>query len=169
MEGRRSRSHVLYIVTLLVFAIDQGIKWWVRTHLILNQPVTVIPYVVEFLYTRNSGGAFSIFPHDRWLFVTVAVLVIAGGIYVHRRFRLGRWSTVALGLVLGGALGNMADRVVTGYVTDYVYLLFVYFPAVFNFADVCLDAGIIMWILKSIQSDMRRRKEVSEASEESRG
>lgn len=150
---------MLYIIMLAIFAADQWIKWEVRTHMVLGQAISVIPQGVYLLYTTNSGGAFSIFPHARWLFLIVAALVIVGGVYTERRARLGRLTTLALGLVLGGALGNMADRAISGLVTDYVYLKFINFP-IFNLADASIDVGIGIWFMQSFFGKSRASKQV---------
>lgn len=116
----------------------------------LNEAVPVIPHGIYIFYTENPGGAFSVLPHATWLFIAVAIIVVAAGVFAHVRFRPGIFSTLALGLVMGGALGNMFDRAVSGVVTDYVYLRFINFP-VFNLADACIDVGIAIWLIRSFR------------------
>ncbi|MDP9728411.1 signal peptidase II [Alicyclobacillus tolerans] len=139
---------MLYGIALLVFALDQLIKWMVRSHMTPGQLVPVLPPWVDLDYIQNPGGAFSILPHHTWLFILVAFVVIAAVIYVDIRYKPSPSIRIALGLVLGGALGNMSDRIFIGKVTDYVYLQFIHFP-IFNLADVCIDAGVILLIIRT--------------------
>lgn len=155
-----------YLVAVAVLAADQILKWLVRSHMIQQQLVPVFPPALYLDYIRNPGGAFGIFPHARWLFVLVAIAVIAAVVYVQRRFRLTLWSRLALGLVLGGALGNLVDRMWTGLVVDYVYFRPINFP-VFNLADVCIDVGIGLLILGSMWADRvpRGRRSTEDTNE----
>ncbi|MCL6631669.1 MAG: signal peptidase II [Alicyclobacillus herbarius] len=155
----------IYLTALAALIVDQGLKWDVRTHLQLGEGFPVLGDWVYIQYIRNPGGAFSIFPHAQWLFWLVAVLVIAVVIYVQLRHRPHRLLAVGLGLLMGGALGNLVDRVVSGSVVDYVYLKVINFP-VFNFADVCIDAGIVLILWSMLRAD-RAKEEWSAEGEDS--
>ncbi|GGI97371.1 lipoprotein signal peptidase [Alicyclobacillus cellulosilyticus] len=143
---------MMYVVALAVYLADLGVKWWVRTHLPAGQPISVWPGVLEIDYIQNPGGAFGILPDARWLFITVAVLVLAAAVTLERRLRPSAWSRFALGCLLGGAVGNMTDRVVWGNVIDYVYVRAIHFP-VFNLADVAIDVGVGLLVLASLRRD----------------
>jgi signal peptidase II len=147
---------LIYLIAIAVFALDQALKWVVRTHLHLGQGFPVLGDWVYIQYIRNPGGAFSIFPHAQWLFWLVAVLVVAAIIYVHRKYRPGVLARLGLGLLLGGAVGNLIDRVSSGSVVDYVYLKFINFP-VFNLADVSIDVGILLILLYVLRADRARK------------
>ncbi|QQE80722.1 signal peptidase II [Alicyclobacillus sp. SO9] len=149
---------MIYLLAALVFAADQVIKWEVRSHMAITQSIPVFPPVLYLDYIRNSGGAFGILPHFRILFVLVAMVVIAAVIYVDVRYKPVLWTRIGLGLLLGGALGNMWDRIVFGNVTDYMYLQIIHFP-IFNLADVMIDVGVIMLLIRSLQSDRSSRKD----------
>ncbi len=145
-----------YVIALLTLALDQFLKWDIRTHLTLGAGFPIVGDWVYIQYIRNPGGAFSIFPHVRWLFWVVAVLVVAVVVYVQFRYRPRRLLAVGLGLLMGGAVGNLADRVLSGSVVDYVYLKVIHFP-VFNLADVCIDAGIAIILWSLLRADAAKR------------
>jgi signal peptidase II len=148
---------VIYLLALIIVIVDQGLKWLVRTHLAVGHLIPVLPPVLDLYHIQNPGGAFGILQHFRVLFVLVALLVIAVVIYVDYKYRPSLWTKVGMGLLLGGAIGNFLDRIITGTVTDYMYLAFIHFP-IFNLADMSIDAGVIILLIRSIQSDKRNQE-----------
>lgn len=146
---------VLYVVAVLVWVVDQGLKWLVRVHLAPGQLVPTGLPGFYFDYIRNPGAAFGILPNARWLFVLVALVVIGAVIFVRQRWRPGLLVQSGLALVLGGALGNLTDRVVWGTVVDYVYYKPINFP-VFNFSDVCIDVGVALLLIWALTADRKR-------------
>ena len=117
--------------------VDQAVKWACMS---LTQQVTVIPDVLALNYTENTGMAFSLFSGRAWLLGVVSAVCIIGGWLTLRKYQLGTWSKVGAMLMLGGAVGNMIDRFLRGYVVDMFEALFVRF-AIFNVADVALTVG----------------------------
>lgn len=142
---------MIYLIALLVFLLDQLLKWVVRTHMALGESIAVWPHVLYWDYIRNNGGAFSIFPNQRWLFVLIAAVVVVVIVFVERRTKLGLVGKFGFGLILGGALGNMCDRLLTGTVVDYVYFKIINF-AIFNLADVAIDVGVLLLVIRSFQT-----------------
>ncbi len=139
---------MLYWIAVIVIALDQTIKWLVVTHMTVNQAIGIIPGVVDLFYIKNYGAAFSLFIDQRILLIIVSVLVIAVIVFLERRRAIGKWDLkVALGLLLGGAAGNLLDRVHLGYVIDYVYLQFIRFP-VFNLADSAIVVSMIYLLVR---------------------
>jgi signal peptidase II len=138
----------VYLLAAVIYAADQGIKWLVRTHLDLGQVIPVAPPWVVLTYIRNPGAAWGVLPGARWLLVLVALAVAGVVVYAERKRHPGALTQLGLGLVLGGALGNLTDRIAAGTVVDYVYFAFIHFP-VFNLADVAIDAGavLLLWQL----------------------
>lgn len=143
---------ILGATALGVIVVDQGTKYLATRDLTENVPVTVIAGWLQLRLIRNSGAAFSLATGSTWIFTIIATVV--SGVIVRVSRQLGsRWWAVALGLLLGGALGNLIDRLVRppalgqGQVVDFVeYLRFPFmdFP-VFNVADSCIvvAAGMI--------------------------
>ncbi len=138
---------------LALAALDQGTKAWVEATLELGARVDVFP-VFAWVHVINTGAAFSLFADgsgwQRWLFIALALVFAIWLLW--ELSRLGAqdtWVALAYGCILGGALGNLVDRVETGAVTDF--LLFhwfdrAYFPA-FNVADVAITIGAGVWIV----------------------
>lgn len=134
-----------------VATLDQLIKGWVSGVLELGEQVPVLP-VLSWVRWHNEGAAFSILSDaagwQRWFFVVLAVCFISFIVYELRRLpqqqRLMGWVYALIG---GGALGNLIDRAVHGYVVDFVLVHWgtYYFPA-FNIADAALSIGAVLWI-----------------------
>jgi signal peptidase II len=140
----------------LVWSLDRLTKLWVERSLAGRPPITVIPGVLDLRFTTNPGGAFSLGRNASWIFVAASVLVLIA--IVATAFRHTSVATsVSLGLILGGALGNLTDRVVrgprlSGQVIDFVD--FHLWP-VFNAADGAIVVGAIALAIASLAADRR--------------
>ncbi|MDP2147905.1 MAG: signal peptidase II [Pseudomonas sp.] len=142
------------LLSLLVLVIDQVSKAHFEGTLEMFQQIVVIPDYFSWTLAYNTGAAFSFLADgggwQRWLFALIAVVVSA--VLVVWLKRLGRndtWLAIALALVLGGALGNLYDRIALGHVIDFILVHWQnrhYFPA-FNFADSAICVGAIMLAL----------------------
>lgn len=128
------------VVTVLV---DQLVKWGCGR---LTHPVTLLPGGMRLAYAENTGMAFSLFSGRAWVLGLVSAGCIVAGWLVLRRYRLGTASRIAAMLMLGGAAGNLIDRVLRGYVVDMFEVLFVDF-AIFNVADAALTVGAVLMAL----------------------
>ena len=131
------------VVTVLA---DQLVKWACER---LAHPVTLLPGVLRLTYAENTGMAFSLFSGRAWLLGFVSAGCILLGWLVLRRYRLGPLSRIASMLMLGGAVGNMLDRWIRGYVVDMFEALFVDF-AIFNVADAALTVGAVLMALSML-------------------
>lgn len=127
-------------IALAVLAADQLSKLAVRR---LTEALVLIPGVLGLRYAENTGMAFSMLSGQPWLLGVLSAALIALGTLVLRRYRLGTVAAVAAMLMLGGALGNMLDRLLVGYVVDMFEVLFVDF-AIFNVADAALTVGCVL-------------------------
>ncbi len=147
------------VLSLLVLVIDQVSKVYFEGSLEMFQQIVVIPDYFSWTLAYNTGAAFSFLADgggwQRWLFAVIAVVVSA--VLVVWLKRLGRddtWLAIALALVLGGALGNLYDRIALGHVIDFILVHWQnrhYFPA-FNFADSAITVGAIMLALDMFKS-----------------
>lgn len=151
---------MLYLVAIIICALDQLLKWLIRAKLADGQGVTVIPGVLQIYHIQNTGGAFSILPNQIWLFVLVALVVIVAVIVISRKIHANTLTKIGLGLLLGGAIGNMTDRVLIHSVTDYVYFSIIHFP-IFNLADASIDVGVLLLLIQSFRSSSRNGNENS--------
>lgn len=156
--GRFGRLSWLWL-TLLVLVIDQACKVYFDSALQMYQQVVIIPDYFSWTLAYNTGAAFSFLADSagwqRWLFALIAVVVSA--VLVVWLKRLGRddtWLAIALALILGGALGNLYDRIAYGHVIDFILVHWQnrwYFPA-FNFADSAICVGAVMLALDMFKS-----------------
>ncbi|AZF14315.1 MULTISPECIES: signal peptidase II [unclassified Pseudomonas] len=147
------------VLSVLVLVIDQVSKAHFEGTLEMFQQIVVIPDYFSWTLAYNTGAAFSFLADgggwQRWLFALIAVVVSA--VLVVWLKRLGRddtWLAIALALVLGGALGNLYDRIALGHVIDFILVHWQnrhYFPA-FNFADSAITVGAIMLALDMFKS-----------------
>ena len=143
--GRRPGGVLLLLVGALAFLADQGSKRWVQDHFVTCDYApgqVLIPHWLSLIYTCNTGAAFGLLANATLLFVLIAVVVI-GVIVAYFRFLPANrpWLKLSLGLQLGGALGNLVDRLHQGFVTDFIYVRS--FP-VFNVADSCIVVGVMI-------------------------
>ena len=129
-----------YWIAAAVVIVDQLVKW---ACLSLTGSVTLIPHVLALTYAENTGMAFSLFSGRAWGLGVVSAACILLGWVILRRYTLGPVSRIAAMLMLGGAVGNMIDRFLRGYVVDMFEALFVDF-AIFNVADAALTVGAVL-------------------------
>ncbi len=136
------RPFLFYAIAGIIVLCDQVSKWAiVRTYPYGASERTPIPFLY-LTHTRNTGGAFSLLQaRNHWFIVIAAVAMIALAYAYHRSARRDLWVSAALGLALGGAIGNLIDRVRYGYVVDFFDVKV--WP-VFNVADSAITFGILI-------------------------
>lgn len=143
---RAWRLRVAGLLVLGILLLDQLTKLAVRAageafH------VTVLPGLIDFLFVRNTGAAFSFGEGHGIAFVVLAVaVVIAVAVYLVRAPQISRVECVGLAMVSAGALGNAIDRLLLGYVTDFIATTFIDFP-VFNVADIAITVGVALAVI----------------------
>lgn len=137
----------LYLaIAALVVVVDQVIKYFVLLYLEPVGRVTAIPHLLDLVYVENTGVAFGMFSNMRWLFVVITTLVIV--VFIILLFKSGKDSrlfSISAALIVGGGVGNLIDRVLRGFVVDYLQLSF--FSPVCNFADYCITIGTVLLII----------------------
>jgi signal peptidase II len=145
-----------FALAAVIFAVDQAMKWVVDYPLNMRKGDTIdlLP-IFAFTRTHNYGVSLGMFtansPEMRWSLVAVTALIaIAVTVWLLREKRLG--DILPLGLVLGGALGNIRDRARMGYVLDYADLHFGAFRPflIFNVADACITIGVLIILARSL-------------------
>ena len=151
------------LLTAAVIVLDQITKRLVATSVELHDSREIVSGLVSLTHVRNRGAAFGFlsnaeFPHQAILFSLLS-LVALGAIAVYS-FRLPaaqRWAQLALALIMGGAVGNLIDRIAYGFVIDFVdvYWRGHHWPA-FNVADSCISIGVAMLILDLLRSPAER-------------
>ena len=151
------RMWVLLCVAAVAIVTDQLSKNWIERTIALNDSRTILPALTPYLtwaHTQNLGAAFSLFQGGGTFFIIVAVVVTSLILFYAPRLPVSDWlSRVALGLQLGGAIGNVIDRFRQGHVTDFIHFqipqLNFDWP-VFNVADSCIVVGVIILVASSV-------------------
>ena len=131
-------------IGILVFIIDQLVKHLVVSTMHLGQSLPVIKGIFHITYVLNPGAAFGMLEHQRWFFILVALAAVLLGAAFYKKLQQESFlMRSGAGLLLGGAVGNLADRIQSGLVVDF--LDFRIWP-VFNIADIaiCAGAGILI-------------------------
>lgn len=155
-HAARNRTIGLAVAAIL-FVVDQAVKHWVVHGLGLVRPGDQFPLLPFFDFTRtnNFGVSLGMFeatsPEMRWGLVAVtAIIAILVIVWLLRESRL--WDTIPLGLVLGGALGNIRDRVMYGFVIDYAdFHIGSWRPfLIFNIADAAITIGVVIILARSL-------------------
>ncbi len=154
----RSRSFEtaqLFGVAAIVVALDQLTKRAIATHFLPGESRLVIPHLLRWTYEQNEHGAFGMFGSSPALLIGMALLVLLVFWFSFRdQAQKSPVVRVAFGMILGGAIGNIVDRVHLRYVVDFVDFYRIW-PNIFNVADACITTGVILLILASLAT--RRR------------
>lgn len=157
---------VYYLIALIVFLIDQGTKYLIATRLELAEQIPVIKDFFIITSHRNRGAAFGILEGQQWFFFVVTVIVVVGIVwYMNKAKATRKLLPTALGLVLGGAVGNFLDRMLNGEVVDFLMFNFgSYTFPIFNVADSCIVIGVGLIILDTLL-DVKGGEEIIEVKE----
>ncbi|MBL8046435.1 MAG: signal peptidase II [Anaerolineales bacterium] len=151
MFKKIANQQLVYWIGALVILIDQYIKVLVRANMPVGSiwaPTPEIAPFFRFLHIENNGAAFGMFQSGGVIFGAIAVVVSIVIAYYAARLPEGQWALrVALGLQLGGALGNLIDRVVNGPVTDFFNLMSMWNTPIFNVADLSITTGVVVLVL----------------------
>jgi signal peptidase II len=141
----------------LVIVLDQMSKLWVTSHFVYGETLGVLS-VFDLVLAHNTGAAFSFLSDaggmQRWLFSLIAVAASGWIVWLLRKHSAQPLFALALSLILGGALGNLVDRISYGYVVDFLSFHWAgyYFPA-FNLADSAITCGAFLLIWDSFKED----------------
>ncbi|WP_083404574.1 MULTISPECIES: signal peptidase II [unclassified Curtobacterium] len=141
----------LAFAAVVVVAADQIAKALVVAHLPYGTPVPVLGGALQFLYVRNPGAAFSFAVNMTWVFSVISAAVVVGIIVFARRIR-SMWWAIVLGMLLGGALGNLVDRLfrepgfARGHVVDFISTPWM-MPAIYNVADSFICISMVVFVL----------------------
>ena len=132
------------VATLVILLMDQGTKFFVTREMQLQESIPVIPNIFQITYILNPGAAFGLFAYQTFFFIIVTLILIVVILYFYRRIPNGyRLLKLGLSFQLGGATGNLLDRLRNGYVVDF--LDFRVWP-VFNVADMAVVIGMFLII-----------------------
>jgi signal peptidase II len=145
----RERWRWLALLAGAVLVLDQAVKVVVRSRMFPGERIDVLPFL-DLVRVTNEGIAFSLFPGNQTVIAIITVVALSAiAVALSGLVRRNPMAAVGAGLLLGGALGNLVDRVMHGGVTDFVKVS--HFPA-FNVADMAITAGAIMIVIGVLES-----------------
>nr|HID58258.1 signal peptidase II [Desulfobacterales bacterium] len=158
--NRFKKQHTIFIVIIgLVILLDQIGKWIIVRNLSLHETLEVIPGFFSLTYIRNTGGAFGILAgrvsFTRTIFFLVITCTALGVLFYHLYFKLSpnrNVIAISISLIIGGAIGNLIDRIRFGEVIDFLdfYIGSFHWPA-FNVADSAVSAGVAIYCLQLLK------------------
>jgi signal peptidase II len=147
---------ILWVVALAVFLLDRWTKSLIATHFVPGQSAIVVPHLLWFTYVQNTHGAFGMFGSQPALLIGLALVVLVLFAYAFRdAVRTSALVRVAFGAIVGGAAGNIVDRLQHHYVVDFIDFKTIW-PNVFNAADSCITIGVVVLILASLRAERKR-------------
>ena len=143
------------IISIILLCIDQISKLLVVNLLTKTDSITIIKNFFYLTYINNDGAAFSILVGKRIFLILIAVLVTVMLIrYIKKNNIQNKLELVSISLIIGGSLGNLMDRVVRGYVIDFLdFKIFNYNFPIFNLADTFIVIGVFLLLLKEIRKE----------------
>lgn len=146
---------IIIITSTILLCIDQISKLLVVNLLTKTDSITIIKNFFYLTYINNDGAAFSILVGKRIFLILIAVLVIVMLIrYIKKNNIQNKLELVSISLIIGGSLGNLMDRVIRGYVIDFLdFKIFNYNFPIFNLADTFIVIGVFLLLLKEIRKE----------------
>lgn len=135
----------IVILTLVLVALDQLVKYWAFTTLSVIGTIPILDSVFHLTYVENHGAAFSILQNQRWLFLIITPIIMAVIVFVlYKKLIYSKTGRIGLYFILAGALGNLIDRIWHGFVVDLFDFRLIHFP-VFNVADIYVVCGVALF------------------------
>ena len=158
-----SRAFMWYLLSLVVIVIDQWTKWLAETNLTFLEPVPVIEPVLNWTLAYNYGAAFSFLADaggwQKWFFSGLAlVMSLFLMVYLIKAPRKATLLSFGLALVLGGAVGNLIDRLLHGHVIDFIHVHYadVWHYPIFNIADMGISIGVALIVIDMLFLEKKR-------------
>ncbi|MGK4330398.1 signal peptidase II [Lonsdalea quercina] len=150
-------------LALVVLVVDLGSKQWVMSHFQLGESLPLIPFF-NLTYAHNPGAAFSFLADkdgwQRWFFAVIALAITAALlVMMYRSSASQKLNNIAYAMIIGGAVGNLTDRLVHGYVIDFVdfYINDWHYP-IFNIADAGICIGALLIVLEGFFVSSEKKK-----------
>ena len=139
----------------ILFTLDMLTKFFLD-----NKEITLINGVLSFSSSHNTGAGFSIFSNKTLflIIITSVFLIIFTLFNIFEKFKQSHLYLLSLSLIYAGAIGNLIDRLMLGYVRDFIYLQFINFP-VFNVADICLTVGVIIYAVNFLFFNKNKKEQ----------
>lgn len=151
---------LIYTVALFFLLLDQVIKFIITKNLVLMEEISIIKNFFSIYYLKNTGAAFSIFGNKTLFLIIISILcLIFLKYYIKKLKRVTKLTIVSLGIMIGGIVGNLFDRIIYKSVIDYLSFSFgnYNFP-VFNLADIGITIGAVLLLIDLIKEEIELKK-----------
>lgn len=160
---KSKKINFLMIITIIAILLDQLIKIIIKSK-IFNSSIILIPHVLNLTYVQNTGAAFGIGNNSTSMFVAVNVVIIGLITYFifSKKEELSKLILIALHLVLAGGIGNLIDRIVRGFVIDYIDISPLIKYPVFNLADIFVVVGCLIVVISLVKDTVIKKKNIGE-------
>ena len=155
---QKNKNKVVYLTLSIVLLIDQIVKLLIKTNMNLNEEISIIPNFFSIQYLKNTGAAFSILENQTILLVVTSIICISVIVYyLKKEENLTPSMSISFGLILGGILGNLIDRIIYQGVIDFLsFKIFKYNFPVFNIADIGITIGVFLLLIIYISRDIKK-------------
>ena len=152
MGGKMTKK--IYITAIIIFIIDQISKVIISSYIGLNSSVRIIKNFFYLTYTNNTGASFGILKNSRVLLIVLSIIALVILLRYISTFKETKYNILGLGFLMGGIIGNLLDRVLFGYVRDFLnfYIIGYDFP-VFNIADIFIVLGVFILIISILKGE----------------
>ena len=144
-----------FLIAFICLVLDQVVKFFLLNLLNIGESIDLIHNFFNLTLVFNEGAAFSILLSQRFLLILISIVVLIFLIYyIIKSNTIKKYEYIIYGFLMGGILGNLIDRFFRGFVIDYLdFNIFGYDFPIFNFADICIVASVILIIIFSIRDD----------------
>ena len=144
----------MIILTILVILVDFFSKYMVSKLMTVNETIDLIDNFLRITYVKNTGAAFSIFSNNTILVIIISVVIIGFLLfYIYKNKGNNKLENVSYAFILGGAISNLIDRLVYGYVIDFLdFEILSYDAPIFNLADTFIVIGVILFLINTLRS-----------------
>lgn len=155
---QKNKNKVVYLTLSIVLLIDQIVKLLIKTNMNLNEEISIIPNFFSIQYLKNTGAAFSILENQTILLAVTSIICISVIVYyLKKEENLTPSMSISFGLILGGILGNLIDRIIYQGVIDFLsFKIFKYNFPVFNIADIGITIGVFLLLIIYISRDIKK-------------
>ena len=153
----KNRKLKILYYSFTIILLDQLSKFLILNKLDFEKSINIIPNLLNFTLVKNKGAAFSLFNDSTTILAIISVLAsFLIVIFILKSLQSSYWNSIGLAYLLGGTVGNGIDRVIKGYVVDFLEIVPINFP-IFNFADISINIAVIFFIIDIVRTKYKSK------------
>ena len=153
----KNRKLKILYYSFTIILLDQLSKFLILNKLGFEKSINIIPNLLNFTLVKNKGAAFSLFNDSTTILAIISVLAsFLIVIFILKSLQSSYWNSIGLAYLLGGTVGNGIDRVIKGYVVDFLEIVPINFP-IFNFADISINIAVIFFIIDIVRTKYKSK------------